>query len=370
MSEKLYLVLENGKVFEGKPFGARGEATGEIVFTTGMTGYLETLTDRSFHGQIVVHTFPLIGNYGVIPSDFESGSVSVSAYIVKDWCRKPSNFRSESDLDAFLRENNVPGLYGIDTRALTKILRENGVMKGRITSDPSNANLDEIRSYTVAGPVKRVTSDRLHISKSERGAYKVAFLDLGFKESIIRELTKRGCDVHVLPACSGIEDVLSIRPDGIVLSNGPGDPADNPEIIGMIRQLRGKGIPIFGIGLGHLLLAAAAGFESRRLKFGHRGANQPAKELDTGRIYITGQNHSHTIVSESINPGIAKESFKNVNDGTCEGIEYIDSPAFSVQFHPGSGPQDTTFLFDRFIDMLNRHDCSTAGENGGKRNAS
>lgn len=349
MSEKLYLVLENGKVFEGRPFGARGETMGEIVFTTGMTGYLETLTDQSFHGQIVVHTFPLIGNYGIIPSDFESGSVRASAYIVKHWCREPSNFRSEEDLDTFLRNNNVIGLYDIDTRALTKILREKGVMNGRITRDPSNC------SYPVTEPVKSVTPERVHIVKSERSRYKVAFLDFGSKDSIKRELTKRGCDIHILSAHCSIEDVLSICPDGIVLSNGPGDPMDNPEIITMLSQLRKSGIPVFGIGLGHQLLAIAAGFERSKLKYGHRGANQPAKELDTGRVFITGQNHSYTIISESIDPKIAKESFKNVNDGTCEGIEYIDYPAFSVQFHPGSGPQDTMFLFDKFIDMLNCH---------------
>ena len=353
MSEKLYLVLENGKVFEGKPFGARGEITGEIVFTTVMTGYPETLTDQSFHGQIVVHTFPLIGNYGIIPSDFESGSVKASAYIVKHWCREPSNFRSEDDLDTFLRNNNVIGLYDIDTRALTKILREKGVMNGRITRDPSSVDLTEIRSYTVTEPVRSVPSNRVHIVKSEEGRYKVAFLDLGSKESIKRELVKRGCDLHILPTLCGIEDVLSICPDGIVLSNGPGDPMDNPEIIAMLSQLRKSGIPIFGIGLGHQLLALAAGFERSKLKHGHRGANQPAKELNTGRVFITGQNHSYAVIPESIDPNIAKESFKNVNDGTCEGIDYTDCPAFSVQFHPGSGPRDTVFLFDKFIEMLN-----------------
>lgn len=356
MSEKLYLVLENGKVFEGKPFGASGEVTGEIVFTTGMTGYLETLTDQSFHGQIVVHTFPLIGNYGVIPSDFESGSVGASAYIVKHWCQEPSNFRSEGELDTFLKNNNVIGLYGIDTRALTKILREKGVMNGRITRDPKSADIGEIGSYTVKEPVKSVTSDRIHISKGRENRYKIAFLDLGAKDNIKNELLKRGCELHVFPAHSSAKDVLSVNPDGIMLSNGPGDPLDNPGIIGTLRELKRTGIPIFGICLGHQLLAMASGFERVKMKYGHRGANQPARELDTGKVYITSQNHGYTIISESIDASVAKESFKNVNDGTCEGIEYIDYPAFTVQFHPEacSGPLDTRFLFDKFINMIDR----------------
>lgn len=354
MSDKIYLILENGKVFEGRAFGALGEITGEIVFTTGMTGYIETLTDQSYLGQIVVQTFPLIGNYGIIPSDFESNSVRAAAYIVKHWCQDPSNFRSEGELDTFLKSKNVVGMHGIDTRALTKIIRENGVMNGRITSDPDSVHLDEIRSFAIREPVKSVTVSTIEVYKNDEGKFKVALLDYGLRGSILQELLQRDCEVHVFPAYSTIQDVLSVDPDGIMLSNGPGDPMDNPILIDMLSELKKLRIPIFGIGLGHQLMALANGFSRIKLKYGHRGANQPAKELETGRVYITSQNHGYAITSESIDPKIAQENFKNVNDGTCEGIQYLHHPIFTVQFHPDtfSGSNNTRFLFDRFIFMM------------------
>jgi carbamoyl-phosphate synthase small subunit len=354
MSDKLYLILENGKIFEGKSFGAKGEVTGEIVFTTGMTGYLETLTDPSYHGQIVVQTFPLIGNYGLIPADFESDSVGASAYIVKHWCREPSNFRSEGNLDTFLKARNVVGLYGIDTRALTKIIRESGVMNGRISLDPGTCDKKEIKAYTIRPAVEAVTAQGAAFHKSAESKYTVALLDFGLKSNIKRELLRRQCDVWVLPADSPVPDILSVCPDGIMLSNGPGDPADNPEIIRSLAALQDKSVPIFGICLGHQLLALANGFDRFKLKYGHRGANQPAKDLLTGKVYITSQNHGYAVDSKSIEPSIARERCINVNARPCQGLDYLNRPAFSVQFHPeaASGPLDTSFLFDRFIGLM------------------
>lgn len=351
----LYLILENGMVFEGESFGSEGDATGEIVFTTGMTGYLETLTDKSYHGQIVLQTFPLIGNYGVIPSDFESPNIGPLAYIVKSPCRTPSNFRSEGDLGTFLKERGIIGLCGIDTRALTKIIREHGVMNGRITkTSPEKVPLEEIVSYKVKDAVQNVSCKTPSFYKAENSRYTVALFDFGLKENIRRELLKRGCDVWVLPCGTPPGDVIRLNPDGIMLSNGPGDPADNTEIIENIKELAKTNIPIFGICLGHQLLALAGGFKTHKLKYGHRGANQPVKDIKTGRVYISSQNHGYAVGSESIDPEIADLWFENINDGTCEGLWYKQFPAFSVQFHPEacSGPQDTGFLFDLFTESM------------------
>lgn len=355
----LYLILENGMVFEGQGFGAEGELTGEIVFTTGMTGYLETLTDQSYHGQIVLQTFPLIGNYGIIPPDFESTSLGPLAYIVKTPCQAPSNFRSEGSLDAFLREKGVVGLCGIDTRALAKIIREYGVMNGRITKlRPDKVSFAEIRSYKIKNAVQDVSCAKPRLFKADEPAYTVALFDFGLKENIKRELLKRGCNVWVLPCNTSPEDVLGLEVDGIMLSNGPGDPAENSTIIANIKELIQISIPIFGICLGHQLLALASGFQTHKLKYGHRGANQPVKDLTTGRIYISSQNHGYAVTQDSIDTSIANEWFVNVNDRTCEGLWYKQAPVFSVQFHPEAcgGPQDTAFLFDLFIDsMEGRH---------------
>jgi len=356
MQSKAYLVLENGKIFEGFSFGSVGEVIGEIVFTTGMTGYLETLTDKSYYGQIILQTFPLIGNVGVIPQDFESQTVSACGYIVKHWCKEPSNFRCKGTLHAFLADKNIVGLYGIDTRELTKILREQGTMNGMITSDLQNADLRKIKAYSVTNAVESVSVKEISVLNPD-GKYSIALFDFGYKENIVRELVKRNCKVTILPHDTPAERIKELAPDGILLSNGPGDPADNPEIINNLREIVHLNIPIFGICLGHQLLALSFGFQTEKMKFGHRGANQPAKDLITGRTYITSQNHGYAVKTESIDQSIAKLWFLNVNDNTCEGIKYLHKPIFSVQFHPEGcgGPQDTAFLFDRFIEEMDRY---------------
>lgn len=355
MSRTAYLILENGTVFEGKAFGAEKETMGELVFTTAMTGYLETLTDPSYYGQVVIQTFPLIGNYGVIPSDFESDSPSLKGYIVREWCQAPSNFRCEGDLDTFLKESDIPGIYGIDTRALTRIVREYGVLNCKIAySDKVDDKLlEEIKNYVITDAVENTTIKEKKEFKADNGTLDVVLMDFGAKHNICRELVKRGCNVTVVPADTSAEEIKSMNPDGIMLSNGPGDPSSNTEIIAQLKKLCEYKIPTFGICLGHQLLALSQGAKTEKLKYGHRGANQPAKEIETGRVYITSQNHGYAVVSDSM-PANGKVSFANGNDNTCEGVTYTDMPAFSVQFHPEAcgGPHDTAFLFDRFIKLM------------------
>ena len=355
MSRAAYLILENGTVFEGKAFGAEKETTGELVFTTAMTGYLETLTDPSYYGQVVIQTFPLIGNYGVIPADFESDSPSLKGYIVREWCQVPSNFRCEGDLDTFLKESGIPGIYGIDTRALTRIVREYGVLNCKISYSPdvTKEELDEIKNYVITEAVESTTIKEKEHFDAENGDLNVVLMDFGAKHNIGRELVKRGCNLTVVPAHTTADEIKAMNPDGVMLSNGPGDPSDNTEIIAELKKLCDFGIPTFGICLGHQLLALSQGAKTEKLKYGHRGANQPAKEVETGRVYITSQNHGYAVVSDSM-PENGKVSFVNGNDNTCEGGNYTNMPAFSVQFHPEAcgGPHDTAFLFDRFIELM------------------
>lgn len=355
MAETAYLILENGTVFEGKRFGAGGEATGEIVFTTAMTGYLETLTDPSYYGLMVVQTFPLIGNYGVIPADFESGAVHPTAYIVREWCETPSNFRSEGDLDSFLKKEGVAGLYDIDTRALTRIVREYGVMNARISSSPalSDEEKDAVERYAVQGGVEVVTRREEAVIQSEQHRYRVGLWDFGVKANIVRELVKRGCDVTILPASTTCARIQELGFDGLMLSNGPGDPKDNTAVIEELKKVLALKLPTMGICLGHQLAVLAMGGETEKMKYGHRGENQPALEVKTGRIYITSQNHGYCVKADSL-PENAVMSFTNGNDGSCEGVDYTDRPLFTVQFHPeaAGGPEDTRFLFDRFLQMM------------------
>ena len=345
------MVLGSGEVYEGQRIGAGGDSIGELVFTTGMEGYLETLTDPSYAGQIIMQTFPLIGNYGVIPEDFEGAPVA-RGYVVRELCDAPSNFRSEYALDMFLKNNNIPGICGIDTREITKLIREHGVVNAKICAQPPK-NLDEINSFTVTGVVEQVScKEKFTVPAAGEKLYSVALIDYGAKKNIIRCLCKRGCEVTVYPCTTTAEEILASDPDGIMLSNGPGDPAENTFCIAQIRKLLGKK-PVFGICLGHQLTALAMGGETIKLKYGHRGGNQPAHQTNGRRTYITSQNHGYAVVSRSLE-GVGREIFVNANDGSCEGMEYPGMNCFTVQFHPEacSGPKDTEYLFDRFIAMM------------------
>ena len=352
MNKKVYLTLENGKVFEGYSFGADREVIGELVFTTGMTGYIETLTDPSYYGQIVTQTFPLIGNYGIILSDKESKKCWLTAYVLREKCDAPSNFRCEMTLEAFLKEQDIPAVYGVDTRELTRIVREAGVMNAAITFKPLT-DLSALKAYRVEDAVKAVSSGRVR-ETGEEGGPRVVLYDFGAKQNIVRELVKRGCRVIEVPATCTAEEALAYRPDGIMLTNGPGDPAENVEVVENIRKLIGKK-PILGICLGHQLFALAMGGQTRKMKYGHRGANQPVKDLKTGKVFISSQNHGYEVVSDSVKD-VGNLTFINANDGTCEGVEYPSVNAFTVQFHPEAcgGPHDANFLFDRFIENMKK----------------
>ena len=347
---KAYLVLQDGRAFEGVSFGADADTVGELVFTTGMCGYVETLTDPSYAGQIVMQTYPLIGNYGMIREDFE-GACCVKGYVVREWCEAPSNFRTDCDLDAFLKERGVPGLWGVDTRELTRIIREHGVMNAAICKELP-ADLTGIKTYAIVDAVKSVTcaSSAVYPAEGEE-RFRVSLLDYGAKRNIVRELQRRGCTVTVLPGDTAAEDILAARPDGVMLSNGPGDPAENTYQIQQIKKLLGK-TPLFGICLGHQLTALAVGGSTYKLKYGHRGVNQPAREVSGTRTYITSQNHGYAVDSDTVTVG--RISFANANDGTCEGVDYPQYRAFTVQFHPEActGPKDTSFLFDRFVELM------------------
>ena len=348
--KKGYLILQDGQVFEGVRFGAETDTVGELVFTTGMCGYVETLTDPSYAGQIVMQTYPLIGNYGIIREDFE-GACCVKGYVVREYCDTPSNFRTDCDLDTYLKEQGVPGLCGVDTRELTRIIREHGVMNAAIC-DEIPADLTPIETYAVTGVVEAVSCKEPSVHPAEgEERFRVSLLDYGAKRNIVRELQKRGCTVTVLPASTSAEEILTADPDGVMLSNGPGDPAENVYQIEQIRKLLGK-VPMFGICLGHQLTALAAGGSTYKLKYGHRGVNQPVRDVEGVRTYITSQNHGYAVDSDTVKLG--KVRFANANDGTCEGIDYPELKAFTVQFHPEActGPKDTSFLFDRFVELM------------------
>ena len=359
-SRKAYLLLADGTVFEGKSFGAEGTVIGEVVFTTGVTGYQETLTDPSYYGQIVTQTFPLIGNYGVNGEDNESDRSYVSGYIVREWCDTPSNFRCTGNIDEFLKKQNIIGLHSIDTRCLTRIIREAGVMNGIITTENVNEKKDElleqIKNYKIIDAVKNVTGDKIRTYSEGNPKYKVALFDFGYKRNIRQELVNRGCEVVVVPAGTSVQEIRNISPDGIMLSNGPGDPSENTEVINNLKEIGKLDIPIFGICLGHQLLALANGAKTEKLKYGHRGANQPVIDKELGRTFVTSQNHGYAVVGDSIDPEIGEVSHINANDGTCEGMRYKKMKAFTVQFHPEAhgGPLDTAYLFDEFIDMMGK----------------
>ena len=354
--KKASLVLADGTVFEGKSFGAEGKVLGEIVFTTAMTGYQETLTDPSYCGQIITQTFPLIGNYGVNKIDPESNGSVVSGYIVREYCDFPSNFRCEDNLNDYIKSHGIVGIYDIDTRKLTRIIREFGVMNGAIVCGDfdKDALLEEIRNYKEEPPVPKVSVKEKQTFTAENAKYNVVLIDYGYKFNIRRELIKRGCSVTVVPHDTSAEEIRALNPDGIMLSNGPGDPQQNPVSINTLRKLIPAQIPTFGICLGHQLLALANGASTTKMKYGHRGGNQPVKDLAIDRTFITSQNHGYAVVGETLPEATGEISHINNNDGTCEGIRYKNAPAFTVQFHPEAcgGPHDTSYLFDEFIQLM------------------
>lgn len=350
------LTLEDGTQFEGQSFGAKKDIAGEVVFNTGMTGYQEVLTDPSYCGQIVTMTYPLIGNYGVNESDPESANPQVSGFIVREFCQQPSNWRSEGGLNEYLEKNGICGLYGIDTRALTRIIREKGTMRGIITQQPpTEEQIENMKEFSCSTPVDTVTCREKY--KYCDGSVKVAVLDFGLKRNILRSLEKRDCAVTVFPARTSASEIIEGGFDGLMLTNGPGDPKDNTEVIENLKKLVGK-LPIFGICLGHQLLSLAMGADTEKLKYGHRGANHPVKDLVKDRVYITSQNHGYTIV-ESTLPINIEVSHRNWNDGTIEGVRYNGRDIFTVQFHPEAspGPEDTAYLFDEFIEMMRKNSC-------------
>lgn len=384
---KAFLILEDGTVFEGIHIGADKEIISEIVFNTSMAGYLEVLTDPSYAGQAVCMTYPLIGNYGVCREDMESRKLWPDAFIVREISRIPSNFRCDASIQEVLEEYGIPGIAGIDTRALTKVLREKGTMNGCITTNENYVMEDvlkRLKEYDMGNVVDIVTCEEKYTLKgtkelSENGPIsgsarytgekekrpslvrtlngagkKVALLDLGAKDNIAKSLAARGCEVTVYPARTSAEEILGDHPDGIMLSNGPGDPKVCTEVIANVRRLYESDTPIFAICLGHQLMALATGADTFKMKYGHRGGNHPVKDLATGRVYISSQNHGYVVDMDKLDPKVATPAFVNVNDGTCEGLAYTGKNIFTVQFHPEAcpGPQDSGYLFDRFIQMM------------------
>ncbi len=366
-----YLILANGQVFRGQSIGCPGTTIGEVVFATGMVGFEETLTDPSYYGQIITQTYPLIGNYGMNSEDVESGKIWAKGYIVREACKTPSNFRSEETLDAFLKKNGIIGIEGVDTRSLTRTLRESGVMNGAITTefDPDAepekkaALMPAITAYAVTEAVATVTcaapktfepTTNVIDGREVETPLHVALLDLGCKNNIVRCLQKRGCRVTVLPGTATAAELAALNPDGLMLSNGPGDPAENVGIIANIKEMLDTGIPTFGICLGHQLTALAAGAKTCKLKYGHRGANQPVTSPAKQRTFITSQNHGYAVMADTLPEAVGKMSYFNANDGTCEGMDYFKWNCFTVQFHPeaNGGPKDTEFLFDEFVKRM------------------
>ena len=353
--KKAFLILEDGTVFRGTSIGSEREVISEIVFNTSMTGYLEVLTDPSYAGQAVTMTYPLIGNYGICRDDMESERPWPDGFIVRELSRLPSNFRSTDTIQNFLSQYDIPGIAGIDTRALTKILREKGTMNGMITTK-EYTDLSEIiprlKAYTTGKVVEKVTCREKYVLEGD--GPKVALLDLGAKRNIARSLNARGCQVTVYPALTTAEEIIAGKPDGIMLSNGPGDPKECTSIIREIRKLYETEIPIFAICLGHQLMALATGGDTHKMKYGHRGGNHPVKDLSTGRVYISSQNHGYVVDTDKLDPKVAVPAFQNVNDGTNEGLAYTGKNIFTVQFHPEAcpGPQDSGYLIDRFMNMM------------------
>lgn len=354
---KATLILANGRTFVGDSIGGTEDRVCEMVFNTSMVGYQEILTDPSYAGQGIVMSYPLIGNYGVNHEDNESGRPWAEAFVVRCLSQQGSNFRNEGTLDDYLKQHNITGIQNIDTRELTKILRNQGSMNGMITC-AEHFNMDEVMeklaAYRVEGTVERVSTPVRVEYPVERPRFHIALLDIGEKRNMTSCLNARGCSVTLLPAHTPAEEIIAGGYDGVMLSNGPGDPADNVEIIAEIRKLYESDLPIFAVCLGHQLMALATGATTARLAYGHRGANHPVRDIKAGRVFITSQNHGYMVNSDSVDPGVAEVSHVNVNDGTCEGLIYKNKRIFTVQFHPEAspGPKDTEYLFDKFLEMV------------------
>lgn len=357
---KATLILANGSVFSGTSIGSTSDRICEMVFNTSMAGYQEILTDPSYAGQGVVMSYPLIGNYGVNSEDNESSRPWVEALVVRHLSPRGSNFRCEDTLDNYLKKHDISGIENVDTRALTKILRSQGSMNGMLTcAEHFNVAeiMEKLKNYKVTGTVERVTRKEPEVFPAygeER--HHVAMMDFGVKQNMIECLRRRGCKVTAVPAFTKAEELLGGKYDGVMLSNGPGDPAENVEIIAELKKLYESDIPLFGVCLGHQLLALATGAKTGRLAYGHRGGNHPVRDLEKGRVFITSQNHGYMVLSESVDPAVAEVSHINVNDGTCEGLRYKRPNCFTTQFHPeaNAGPKDTEYLFNRFIESMDQ----------------
>ncbi|MEW4370575.1 glutamine-hydrolyzing carbamoyl-phosphate synthase small subunit [Paenibacillus kandeliae] len=351
------LLLEDGTLFTGRSFGAEGETTGEVVFNTGITGYQEVLSDPSYCGQIVTMTYPLIGNYGINRDDFESVRPYINGFVVRRHEPVPSNWRAQYSIDELLREYGIIGISDIDTRMLTRRIRHQGTMRGILsTASLSTEELMERLQGTTSSIDQVSRTSTRHIYSSPGAKERIVLIDYGAKSGIVRELTQRGCDVVVVPQDTTAEQIRRLHPDGIQLSNGPGDPKDVPHAVNVLSELLGE-YPIFGICLGHQLFALACGADTEKLKFGHRGGNHPVKDLSTGRCYITSQNHGYTVKEESIVGTDLEVTHINNNDKTIEGLKHSKYPAFSVQYHPEAapGPFDNSYLFDQFLNMIREH---------------
>ncbi|WRP08384.1 carbamoyl phosphate synthase small subunit [Rossellomorea aquimaris] len=351
---KRQLILDDGTVFVGEGFGANKETVGEVVFNTSMTGYQEILSDPSYCGQLVTLTYPLVGNYGINRDDFESITPAIKAFIVREVADFPSNWRNESTLDELLKVKGIPGISNIDTRKLTRIIRQHGAMKGIICSaefDPKEM-LKKLHDTALRTDQVMQVSTKTAYASPGRG-YRVVLMDFGMKHGILRELNKRDCDVIVVPHHTSAEEIRRLQPDGIMLSNGPGDPKDVPEAIETIKELLGE-IPLFGICLGHQLFALACGGDSFKMKFGHRGGNHPVKDLKTGKVALTSQNHGYAVDEKSLTGTSLQVTHMAINDGTVEGLKHLDFPAFTVQYHPEAspGPEDSNYLFDDFLQLM------------------
>lgn len=354
MRKQRFLVLEDGTVFKGYRFGSEKEVVGEIVFNTAMTGYQETLSDPSYTGQIITFTYPLIGNYGVNRDDFETLTPSLKGMVVREACDLPSNFRHMASLDETLKTYDVPGIDGVDTRQLTRIIRQHGVLKAAIINDESKVTdtIEQLKNEVLpTDEVEQVSTKTAYVSTGHD--LRVVLIDFGKKENIVRELNLRGCDVTVMPYNTTAEEIIRLRPDGVMLSNGPGNPEVVQDGINMIKGIVGK-VPFFGICLGHQLFALASGATTFKMKFGHRGANHPVKNLATGKIEITSQNHGYSVDPESVKSTDLEITHVALNDGTVEGLRHRTLPAFSVQYHPEAspGPHDPNYLFDNFVQMM------------------